>query len=506
MRIGLISLYDLENSAVRVLAHFLRQRGHHALEVYFKDWKNNGLIWPAEVELRHLVSELRRFGVQAIGLSLRASAYLRVCRHLIRRLRHDLPGVPIIVGGIHATLAPQSLVDCSDYLVLGDGEATLDELLSRIESGEDAAHVVGTWAIRDGIVTQNPMRPLEQDLTRISRRDWLHPDKVVLDGRHHSQRDPLLVDPIFLTSASRGCPFHCSFCYNSTLRRMMRGLGRYFRTRPVDDVLDELREARAAFPHLRRVRFDDEIFPMDPRWLDEFIRRYPSEVGLPFECFLEPRMVSDAWVEKLARAGLDIVYLGIQASARVSEALYHRRQTPDRIRETAFLFHRLGIHPRYLVMMDDPLSTEEDHRQLFRLLCSFPRPFRVYLFSMTVMPGTELERMLLERGDIRPYQVEGEATKTFYQYRVSLDWPRPPTEAFWVALMVLVNKPWLPRRLLLGLSENHLARRHPAVLSRLAMASNFIHVAGMVPASIRRGEIGVRVLRRFWTPGTWITA
>ena len=505
MRVALVSLYDLENYAVRVLAHFLRQRGHQVLELYFKDWKNNGLIWPSETELRNTVARLRMFGVQMVGFSLRASAYLKVCAFLAQRLRRELQ-VPILLGGVHPTLCPDSVLELADYVVRGEAEQAVAELLELLDAGQPTHDVANIWTRQEGQLITNDFRPLVQDLTLISRRDFLHPDKLVIDGDRMTSRDPLLVDPIYLTAASRGCPFHCSFCHNSTMRKLHRGKGRFWRLRSVDDVLDELREARGIFSHLRRIRFDDEIFPQDQAWVDEFCQRYPTEIGLPFECFLEPRAVSPRRVRALSAAGLDVIYMGIQANERVSDELYQRKNSSAAILDSVHLFYRLGIDTRVQVMVDDPMSTEGDHRALFELLNAFPRPFRLYLFSMTVMPGTELERKLVSEGVITPDEVEGEATKTFSQYRVSLDWQRPPHEDFWVSMFVLVNKPWLPPALLERATHSAFLRSHPRLLAGVATVANTFSMAAMVPSSIARGEIGTRVLRRFWNPGKWITA
>ena len=507
MKIALISLYDLENCAIRYLASFLRRAGHEALEVYFKDWKNNTLLWPTEQELSLLCDRLRAFNPGAIGISLRASAYLDVCKVLAARLKDEL-GVPLILGGIHPTLCPETVTDFADFVVRGDGEDTLLELLNRLERGEDAGEVEGSWAISEqGAVRENPLRCLLADLTRSSWRDWDHPHKLVIDGANVSYHDPLLVDPIYLTSASRGCPYGCSFCYNSTLRKLMKGKGRYWRLRPVEDIIRELADARRSYPHMRRVRFDDEIFPTDSAWLDQFIVRYSQEVGLPFECFLEPRAFDPGRLDRLVQAGLDVVYLGVQASDRVARRLYDRPSEPDLITRAARHLKRHNVETRYLVMVDDPLSTEEDRRAVFELLNEVPRPFRVYLFSMTVMPGTELERKLLDDGVIEPHQVEGRgATKTFEQYRVSLDWDREPGESFWVSMLVLVNKPWLSPRLLAAMADSAWLRENHKLLARFAALTNSAHMAGLIPSAIIRGEIGWRVLRRFWNPGHWITS
>lgn len=505
MRIAFISLYDLENNAVRQLAHYLRQQGHPALEVYFKDWKNNGLVWPSHAELRNLARGLRRFGAEVIGLSLRASAYLEVCSYIIDTLREEL-GVPILLGGVHVSLCPESSAKIADYVVRGEAELPVTRLLDDLESGGDGRNVPNIWANIDGTVHPNEIGDLEENLDLTSTRDFAHPDKLVVDGTMTSSRDPMLDDSIYLIMASRGCMFHCSFCYNSTLRKLFKGKGKYYRYRSVGHVIDELVAARRQFKRMRRVRFDDEIFPPDQAWIDEFVERYPREVGLPFECFLEPRVVNEQRLQGLVDAGLDVVYMGVQANDRVSKQLYDRRASNNGILDTARLYHKLGIDARFQVMIDDPFTTEQDNRDLFDMLNSFPRPFRVYLFSMTVMPGTELETKLLDQGLITPDEVEGAATKTFYQYRVSLDWDRPPEQLFWAAMFVLVNKPGLSPKMLERMADSVYLRAHPRVVAQLASVSNVASMAAMVPASAYRGEIGVRVLRRFWTPGHWITA
>ena len=505
MRISLISLYDPENNGVRVLADYLRRRGHQAQELYFKDWKNNGLIWPSAEEIASLVRCLRNYRVEIIGFSLRASAYLKVFSLLADRLRREL-GVPVLVGGVHPTVDPESVIEMCDYVVRGEAEDPVADLLDRLDAGQPTEDLANVWSCSDGVVHRNDLRPLRQDLEQFSHRDFLHPDKVVIDGTRISTRDPMLDDSMYLIMASRGCPYACSFCYNSTMHQLYRGKGRYWRLRPVEDVIGELVQAKRTFRRLRRVRFDDEVFPLQNDWLDRFVTLYERDVGLPFECLLEPRAFKKEQIRRLVRAGLDIVYMGIQANERVSRELYDRDADNQQILETARYCRSLGIDSRFHVMIDDPYTTDADRQRLFELLNSFPRPYRLYMFSMTVMPGTELARKLVAEGHIGPEDLEGQATKTFEQYRMSLDWERPDNERFWIAMMVLVNKRLWSPALLKRMSRSGWLRRHPGLLTRVAAASNILSMVGLVPASIARGELDLRMLRRFWTPGKWITA
>ncbi len=505
MRLALISLYDLENNAVRILATYLRQAGHDVLEIYFKDWKNNGLPWPTDDELDQLAQGVSRYGAEIIGVSLRASAYIQVCEHVVRHLKRET-GLPVLLGGVHPTVCPESSLQRVDYVVQGEGEHPTRELLDRLDAGGPTHDIPGIHTWHEGEPVFNELRDLVEDLPPVMRRDFLHPDKLVIDGGVRYRRDPVVDDSLYLINGSRGCPFACSYCYNSALRRLFKGKGKFYRLRPVSDVMEELGEARGAWRNMRRVRFDDEVFPLDRAWVDEFLERYPREVGLPFECFLEPSVVSEELLERMVPAGLDMVYMGIQANDRVCRTLYDREAHNSAVARAAVLYNRHGVEARYHVMVDDPATTEDDWRSLFDLINGFPRPFQVYLFSMTVMPGTELERKLVDTGLITPDDVEGAAHKTFDQYRVSLEWDRPADAKFWVAMLSLLSKPWMSRGMLDRMSRSAWLREHPEALNRYAGISNAVAMTGRVPSAIQRGELGLRMLRRFWTPGGWITA
>ena len=108
-RLALVSMYDIENNAVRVLAASLRRAGHFCLEIYFKDWRNNHLDWPEEAELEHLCRILRDEQIDMVGFSIRASAYYKVTRHLTETVHRQLD-LAVLWGGNHPTLVPDRCI------------------------------------------------------------------------------------------------------------------------------------------------------------------------------------------------------------------------------------------------------------------------------------------------------------------------------------------------------------------------------------------------------------
>lgn len=507
VNLGLISLYDIENNATRIMAACARRAGYRVVEIFFKDWVNNHFDPPRPQELDHLVRLVREHDLGLVGISIRASAYHKVACQLTRHLKRHCPGVTVLWGGTHVILDPRKCVGEADLVCRGEGDITLIQVLDRLSSGaslEDQPNLM--FRRPDGTVVDTGVGPTVQDLDELPFRDYTSPDKWWILGDRCTRGDPQVSDPLFQMMNSRGCVFVCAYCYNSEISRLYKGKGRYFRNRSVDSVLREIRQAREIFPNMRRIRFDDEVFLYPAEWYAEFEERYPREVGLPFEIFIEPKLVKRDLFTRLRKAGLDVVYMGVQNTYRVTHELYDRYVTSQHIQWCAELFHELGIDARFQVILDDPQATSEDKRNLFDLLMTFPRPFELYLFSIVIFPNTALARRLLAEGRITEADIEGENTKTFQQMRVSLNYPRPPEDLFWASMLVLLNKNFLPKPFIYWLSDCRWLQRHPRVLAWFAQLCNLIKMGALVLRMARRGELSWTLIRRWANPNSLITS
>ena len=168
--------------------------------------------------------------------------------------------------------------------------------------------------------------------TGLPFRDFHSPDKTFIDGRRVVRGvDPYAGQSIYLLMSSRGCPFpSCTFCSNSVTDRLYPGQ-KFYRLMSVDRMLEEVAYAKKHFPNLKRIRFDDEEFPVTKKWFDEFCERWPREAGLPFEIHMDPRVVSGERLERLRAVGLDMAFMGIQSTARINRELYCRNVSDDEV-------------------------------------------------------------------------------------------------------------------------------------------------------------------------------
>jgi radical SAM superfamily enzyme YgiQ (UPF0313 family) len=505
-RIALVSLYALENNGIRYVATMLRQAGFPVTEIYFKDWSNNRFPWPQEVEIDALMRTLVERRAQVVGFSVRASAFHRIATTLTRRIHVQL-GLPVVWGGMHPTFLPERSIEQADHIALGEIEASVVEFFERWGLGAQPERTPGFWSRIDGEVIRRPLAPPPGDLDALPFRDFASAaDKLHIDGARIRPGDPYIDNPEYTLLASRGCPYWtCTYCSNTVTRPLYHKLARDWRIRSVENIVRELELAKSLAPDLKVVRFDDEVFPMRKAWLEELAQKWPARVGLPFEVLVDPRLVREDRLRLMKAAGLRALCMGIQAAERVNHELYHRYTSDDQIRRAQALFARLGIRSSLQVIWDDPASTEEDKDALFRLLMDLERPFELYLFGLTIYPRTHLARRLLREGRIGPQHVEGEGMHAFEQFRVDLDYPRPPADLRWLALLVLLNKPFVPHELLWRLYRDERLKRDPRPLILLAKAANLANFARVGAGLVLEGELSMLTVRRWLNLDSMVT-
>jgi len=505
LQIAVVSLYALENNGVRHIASSLRQAGFQVTEVYFKDWVNNNFPWPEEHEVAALIALLRERKVDVVGFSVRASAFHKMAKYLTERVRHALK-LPIVWGGMHGTFVPDSAIQVADFVAIGEVDTSVVDFFSRMDNGESLEHVPGFWSRTAQGIFKNDIAPLA-NLDAVPFRDFhTQSDKFHIEGKRVEQGDPFITNPEYTTLASRGCPYWtCTFCSNTLTKPLYEGKGKSFRVRSVENIIEEMEYATQLCTQIKVVRFDDEVFPIQSGWIEEFCTQWPRRVGLPFEVLVDPRMVKPKWLQALKKAGLRALCMGIQANDRVNQEFYKRNTTNQMIIDAQKIFSDLGIRSSLQVIWDDPYSTEEDKDNLFRMLMELQRPFDLYLFGLTIYPETHLARKLLREGRVHSQHIEGVGTHAFDQFRVDLNYPRPKEDRRWLALLVLLNKSFVPKEWMWRLYEAERFKEDPAVLVALAQSANLARMAQVAIEMIRRGEMTPLLLKRWVNPKSLVT-
>jgi len=191
-----------------------------------------------------------------VGISSLFSPYYREVLSCAAAIRELLP-VPIVVGGSHVSCAPETILASPhvDFVIRGEGERPLVELLRTWQRGGPYDRVVNLGWKRDGQMIFNPMAE-NFPISEIPSPDYgdFDPNQYCYDGR-----------PVCMILTSRGCPHRCGFC------SVHRTFGRRYRRRSTTAVVMEM-EMRYA-EGVRVFDFEDDNLTFDQAGMKKLCQR-----------------------------------------------------------------------------------------------------------------------------------------------------------------------------------------------------------------------------------------
>jgi anaerobic magnesium-protoporphyrin IX monomethyl ester cyclase len=496
----LMTIYSIENAGIRYVSAALQREGIDTTIVFLRDWVHNRLTMPSDKEFAIAMDVVREKNADLIGVGF-MSSLTPMAKELTKRLKDAFPDKPIIWGGIHPTSVPEECIGDVDYLCIGEGEMAAVDLCKALQSGGDTTNIPNIWAKVNGKVHQNPPRPLIQDL------DWLPYPDVRDDNKYYIEKDSFTIEEPWKRTAeyriyfSRGCPYNCSYCYVSILRDVYDEKGKkFYRARSVEHILGELEWVQEHFPKVARIKIDDDTsFAFGDAWMEEFLVKYPERIGVPFECLLIPPMLRPKMIKRLMDTGLVRVQTGIESgSAKESKEMHNRSPGNKAIMNFAEANKELGLSIVYDIIVDNPYATEEMKLETAEFLLEIPRPYDIYFYSLNYFPGTALTKKSLADGTLDPNLVEGRNTKAWYQFRVSMEWPRINEDKFYLALYCLASKPFIPKSFIRKLiSQREYWKKNVEPVYYLAWATNYIKMVSVAWRYFKSGELTWFKIRQY---------
>ncbi|NVN98818.1 MAG: B12-binding domain-containing radical SAM protein [Geobacteraceae bacterium] len=345
-------------------------------------------------------------------------------------------GIPVILGGVHATVAPEEAIQLDGLtgICIGEGELPLLELVNALGAKNDYLHINNFWFRNGTEIIKNPLRNLISNLDELP-----FPDRELFDYQQ-------IVNDNYDDGAEfmvgRGCPFLCSFCINKSLQDLYRGKGTFVRYRTVDNVISEIRQVVAKYSNISKITFQDDILALNKKWLTEFSGKYASEIGIPFRCNLRADNVDVETLSLLKQANCSELWVGVETgSERLRNSLLKKQLPTATIVEAFDLIHQYGIKSKAYNMLGLPGETCDDIEETIRL----NKMIKPDLKNITIFrpyPGTELYEYCKEKNWISDRKVSG------YWEESILDQPSLSKEDtyFYQLLFYYENKaPWLAK-------------------------------------------------------------
>ena len=228
----------------------------------------------------------------------------------LRYLEHAPPNLPVLLGGVFATFAPDLAMSFPriDMLCVGEGERALVELCNAMNSGKDRTKIPGIWVKdHDGRVIRNaPGDPINPD-------DNPLPDLSIFEDTRHLQPRGGKVWRLFQVETHRGCPYKCTFCNSPDQDRLYEeATGKqFFRKKSMSRIREELLHVIKNWGANYIGFWADTFLAWTTHEFDAFCEMY-QDIKLPFWCQTRLETLTRENVRRLKEAGVHRMDLGLE--------------------------------------------------------------------------------------------------------------------------------------------------------------------------------------------------
>ncbi len=352
--------YVTEHLGIASLKSYVISRGFIADTL---DMSIEELSVPEGVEI------IRKIAPRMIGISLLDDSREKGMT-LIKAIRKAGFVGRVVVGGYFATFAAREILRDFieiDFVVRGEGEVTLAELMRKVIGEEDIQYqdIAGLSFRRDGEIVENPARPLIRDLDILPPVDRKYAQQILARGSH------------LRIYGTRGCWGQCTFCdivgfYRSSPGKVWRG-------RSVEKLVDEIE-------HLVR-KFDADFFVFND---DQFLLKgkkaairaeaFEQELKrrslkIKFELMCRADSISRPVFARLKNIGLQRVFLGLESFDEKHLRIYNKRVSVRQNLRAIITLYNLKIDVVASVILANAYTTLGDLLKQFLVLYEVKRRY-----------------------------------------------------------------------------------------------------------------------------------
>lgn len=266
----------------------------------------------------------------------------------------------------------------ADFVLLGEGEQGLLELVSAIRNGTpDFSSIPGLSFLQGCNLVRTAARKVMNDLDELPLPAW---DLVDIEIY---RRTWLKHNGFFSLniSTTRGCPFKCNWCAKPIY-------GNRYHARSPQHVVKELKWLKKEY-RFDHIWFCDDIFGLKPGWVNEFADVLEKE-ELNFKFKIQSRadlLLQENYVKALARAGCDNSWMGAESGSQKILDAMDKGITIRQIYEATGLLKKNGIKASFFIQFGYPGETKEDIQKTIRMITEL-LPHEIGISVSYPLPGT----------------------------------------------------------------------------------------------------------------------
>ncbi len=296
--------------------------------------------------------------------------------------------ITLIVSSSDATDHYEKYINAgADFIIVGEAEHTLKELLDFLNSGSENISDVDGIIFKDEnrVVKTNP-RQIERNLDNFPMAAWdlvniSDYKKIWNEGRKEFSLN---------IATTRGCPFRCNWCAKPIY-------GNRYNSRSPQNVIDEIEYLQKKFG-VNYFWFCDDIFGLKPGWVQEF-RDLIRQRNLKFRYKIQSRvdlLLKEDTVEALAQSGADVVWVGAESGSQKILDAMDKGTTVDEIFKATNLLKSKNIKVAFFLQFGYLGETKEDIQKTIQMVLDL-MPDEIGISVSYPLPGTQFYDIVKEQ-------------------------------------------------------------------------------------------------------------
>jgi Fe-S oxidoreductase len=265
-----------------------------------------------------------------------------------------------------------------DYVVKGEGEETLKELLTALEKDLDCSNIQGLVFKKEDQTVITAPRKASKDLDNLPLPAWdlvdIAPYKA-LWKKHHGYFSLNI-------ATTRGCPFKCNWCAKPIY-------GNRYNSRSPENVVAEIEMLLRNYQP-DHFWFCDDIFGLKPGWVEEF-RDLVSAKKLRFKFKIQSRadlLLEERIVDALAESGVQTVWIGAESGSQKILNAMDKGITVDQIKQATRLLRQKNLQIGFFLQFGYLGENISDIQATIRMLLEL-MPDDIGISVSYPLPGTK---------------------------------------------------------------------------------------------------------------------
>ncbi len=266
----------------------------------------------------------------------------------------------------------------ADFIIQGEGEITLKELIDAIHNKEDTSLIQGIIFKNDEDIIKNPKRAVLKNLDELPMPAW---DLINIDSYKEIWRQGGNEFTLNIAT-TRGCPYKCNWCAKPIYGNRYNSHSPEYITKHIKYLVEKY--------GVRRFWMCDDIFGLKPNWVQKFnVELKKKQLNISY--YIQSRvdlLLKENTIDALAESGLEEVWLGAESGSQTILDAMDKGTTVNQIYEATTLLKKKNIRVAFFIQFGYLKETKNDINETIKMIKELV-PDNIGISVSYPLPGTK---------------------------------------------------------------------------------------------------------------------